>query len=89
MPKNGSLKYYNSGAYPFRHQSFKDYSLVSLTKKIFLTDTKTSQRRRKDVVKTSLFWSQRRLRLVRNGSRDDLLLRRGQDDLQETYSRPP
>ena len=42
-----------------------------------------TQRRRKNVLKTSYFWSQRRLRLVSNGSRDDLFLRRCQDVFQE------
>ena len=42
-----------------------------------------TQRCRKDVVKTSYFRSQRRLRLVWNASRDDLFLRRRQDVFQE------
>ena len=47
---------------------------------IFPADTKTSQRRPKNV----LFWSQRHLRLVSNGIRDDLFLRRCEDVFQET-----
>ena len=42
-----------------------------------------AQRRLNDVVKTSSFWSQRRPRLVWNGSCDDLFLRRRQDVFQE------
>ena len=37
--------------------------------------TQLTQMRCKDVVKTSYFWSQSRLRLVRNGSRDNLFLK--------------
>ena len=40
--------------------------------------------RHKDVLKTTYFWSQRRLRLVSNGNRDDFFLRRLQDVFQET-----
>ena len=42
-----------------------------------------TQRHRKDVVRTSYFRSQRRLRLVWYGSRDNLFLRRRQDIFQE------
>ena len=45
-------------------------------------------RRHKNVLKTSYFWSQRRLRLVSNGSHDDIFLRRLEDVFQETYARP-
>ena len=58
--------------------------------------TQPAQRRRKDIVKTSYFWSERRLRLVWNGRRDDLFKdvvktssrKRPQDVFQETSSRP-
>ena len=46
--------------------------------------TQSTQRRRKEVLKTSHFLSQRRLRLVSNESRDELLSRRRQDVFQET-----
>ena len=47
-------------------------------------NTQPTRWRRKDVVKTSSFWSQKRLRFVWNGSCDDLFLRRPQDVFQET-----
>ena len=72
---------------------WKNYNLTFLYKGIESSIYKAvyiqpTQRRRKDVVKTSQFWSQRGLRLVWNGSHDDLFLRRGQDVFQETSSRP-
>ena len=48
----------------------------------------STKRPRKDVVKTCYFWSQRRLRLVSNGSCDDFFLRRREDVFQETSSSP-
>ena len=50
--------------------------------------TQPTQRCRKDAVKAPYFWSQRRLRLVWNGSRNDLFLWHRQDFFQETSSRP-
>ena len=49
-----------------------------------INTTQPAQKRRKDVLKTSYFWSQRRLTLVSNGSRDDLFSKRRQDVFQET-----
>ena len=42
-----------------------------------------------DVLIRLQFWSQRRLRLVSNGSREDLFSRRCKDVFQKTFSRPP
>ena len=50
----------------------------------FLPLSQLRQRRRKDVLKTSYFWSKRRFILVSNGSRDYLFLRRRKDVFQET-----
>ena len=49
--------------------------------------TQPAQRRRKGVLKTSYFWSQRYLRLVSNGSCEDLFLKHRQDVFQETSLR--
>ena len=42
-----------------------------------------------DVLICLQVWSQRRLRLVWNGSRDDLFSRRCKDVFQKAFSRPP
>ena len=51
--------------------------------KVGIAYTQPTQKRGKDILKTSYFWSQRRLRLTSNGTRDDLFLRRPKDVLQE------
>ena len=65
-------------------QKFMDFNHVAV---FTVKGTQPAQRRRKDVVETSYFWSQRRLRLVCNGSRD-VFSRRRQDVFQETSYRP-
>ena len=66
----------------FSANPFKKFKFSEVLK--FPLRSQPTQRRRKDVVKTSYFWSQRRLRLVWNGNRDDLFLRCRQDVFQET-----
>ena len=62
---------------------YKDVSLIKT-----FTTTQPTQRRRKDLLKKPYFWSQRCLRLVSNGSRDDLFLRRPKDVFQGTSLGP-
>ena len=77
-----SLKYFDQ---LFLEEFWKAASGVSAVNESFeVIPSQPTQKRCKDVLKTSYFWPQRRLKLVWNGSRDDLFLTPFQDVFQET-----